>query len=117
MTEHLRTQPECGLAHSRCRPQRAGAGSCRDQGREYGGPVDHAIYTLNILRPEGLDGVVARLREQLTDPDGPIVEIDRWPAALRFRSQMWRPTLVERVNAALDADIGREERERRFRAF
>ncbi|MCW2967377.1 MAG: hypothetical protein JWM71_1149 [Solirubrobacteraceae bacterium] len=79
--------------------------------------MDHAIYTLNIVRPEGLDGIVSRLRESLHDADAPSIEIDQRPAALRFTSKTWRPTLVERVNAALDADIGPEERERRFRPF
>ena len=79
--------------------------------------MDHAIYTLNIVRPEGLEGIVARLRERLDEPGAPAIEIDQRPAALRFTSKTWRPTLVERVNAALDADIGPEERERRFRPF
>lgn len=79
--------------------------------------MDHAIYTLNIVRPEGVEGIVARLRERLAEPGAPVVEIHHWPAALRFTSKAWRPTLVERVNSAIDADIGPEERERRFRAF
>lgn len=88
----------------------------RDAGT-YGVGVDTAIYTLNILRPEGMDGIVARLRDRLSDDAGPNIFIDHRPAALRFTSDTWRPTLVERVNEAIDAELGSEERQRRFKPF
>jgi hypothetical protein len=79
--------------------------------------VDTAIYTLNILRPEGMEALVTRLQDRLLDTSGPNVFIDHRPAALRFTSDTWRPTLVERVNEALDAEIGADERKRRFKPF
>jgi hypothetical protein len=83
----------------------------------YGVGVDTAIYTLNILRPEGMEGIVARLRDRLTNEAGPNIFIDHRPAALRFTSDTWRPTLVERVNEAIDAELGSEERKRCFKPF
>lgn len=79
--------------------------------------VDNAIYTLNIVRPEGVDELVARLRARPDLQEEPTVTIDHRPAALRFTSPTWRPTLIGRVNAAIDAEIGAEERERCFKPF
>ena len=79
--------------------------------------MDQAIYTLNIVRPEGVGDLVQRLRERPDITEAPAIDIDHRPAALRFTSPTWRPTLIERVNAAIDAEIGAEERERWFRPF
>lgn len=104
---------------------RGGGGSPRSPTRRrasrhagtYGVVVDTAIYTLNILRPEGMEDIVARLRDRLADEGGPNIFIDQRPAALRFTADTWRPTLVELVNDAIDAELGVEERQRRFKAF
>jgi hypothetical protein len=77
--------------------------------------VDPASYTLNIVDPEGIDELVLRLRTRL-DGD-PRVEIEQRPAALRFVCKTWRPMLMGRVDAAIDAELGVGERERMFRPF
>ncbi len=77
--------------------------------------MDAAIYTLNIVRSDDVAPLVTRLRERLSE--APEISIDHRPAALRFTCKTWRPTLIDRVNAALDAEVGPEERERRFRPF
>ncbi|MFL5844329.1 MAG: hypothetical protein ACJ762_06515 [Solirubrobacteraceae bacterium] len=43
--------------------------------------------------------------------------IERRPAAVRFTAATWRPILVSRITDALDAELGPQERERRFRAL
>lgn len=83
----------------------------------YGGGVDNAIYTLNILRPDGVSALVPRLHERFALQEGPEIGIDHRPAALRFTSPTWRPTLISRVNDAIDAEVGAEERERCFKPF
>lgn len=83
----------------------------------YGDQVDDAIYTLNILRPDGVAALVPRLRERFEHQEGPKIGIDHRPAALRFTSPTWRPTLISRVNDAIDAEVGAEERERCFKPF
>ena len=88
-----------------------------NRSRPYGGGVDNAIYTLNILRPDGVSALVPRLLDRFEQQEGPEIAIDHRPAALRFTSPTWRPTLIERVNAAIDAEIGAEERKRWFRPF
>jgi hypothetical protein len=81
------------------------------------GAIDTAIYTLNIVLPEGMEAIVARLRSRLETQEGPEIVLEHRPAALRFTADEWRPTLVERVNAALDEELGAGERERRFKPF
>jgi hypothetical protein len=91
-----------------------------DAGRRstsYGERVDHAIYTLNIVRPDGVAELVPRLRERLAAQDAPAIEIDHRPAALRFTCPTWRPTLISRVNDAIDAEVGAEQRETWFKPF
>lgn len=83
----------------------------------YGGLVDQAIYTLNIVRPDGVGELVRRLRARDDINDPPAIEVDHRPAALRFTCPTWRPTLIERVNTAIDDEIGRDQRERWFRPF
>jgi len=77
--------------------------------------VDAAIYTLNIVRSDDVAPLVTRLRARLAE--APEITIDHRPAALRFTCRTWRPTLIDRVNAAIDAEVGPDERERRFRPF
>jgi len=60
---------------------------------------------------------VARLRARLERQEGPPIDLQHRPAALRFTADEWRPTLVERVNGALDEELGPGERERRFKPF
>lgn len=79
--------------------------------------MDLAIYTLNIVRPDGVLALVPRLRERFARQEGPEITIDHRPAALRFTSPTWRPTLISRVNDAIDAELGPEERERAFKPF
>ena len=79
--------------------------------------MDTAIYTLNIVRPEGVQALVPRLRARFEQQEGPEIDIDHRPAALRFTSPTWRPTLISRVNDAIDAEVGAEERERCFKPF
>jgi hypothetical protein len=79
--------------------------------------VDQAIYTLNIVRPDGVAALVPRLEERLRRQEGPEITIDHRPAALRFTCPTWRPTLISRVNDAIDAELGSEERERAFKPF
>lgn len=79
--------------------------------------MDEAIYTLNIVRPDGVAALVPRLRERLATQEGPEIAIDHRPAALRFTCATWRPTLITRVNEAIDAECGAEERERSFKPF
>lgn len=57
------------------------------------------------------------LRERLVGQDGPAIHLEHRPAALRFTADEWRPTLVERVNGALDDELGEGERQRRFKPF
>lgn len=83
----------------------------------YGVVVDHAIYTLNTVRPEGVADLVRRLRARPDMQEAPAIEVDHRPAALRFTCKTWRPTLIERVNAAIDAEIGADQRERWFKPF
>lgn len=83
----------------------------------YGERVDNAIYTLNIVRPEGVSALVPRLQERFAGQEGPEIAIDHRPAALRFTSPTWRPTLISRVNEAIDTEVGAEERERCFKPF
>lgn len=64
-----------------------------------------------------MEALVTRLRARLDSQEGPAIVIEHWPAALRFTADEWRPTLVERVNAALDEELGAGERERRFKPF
>lgn len=79
--------------------------------------MDNAIYTLNILRPDGIAALVPRLQDRFGHQEGPEIGIDHRPAALRFTSPTWRPTLISRVNDAIDAEVGAEERERCFKPF
>ena len=79
--------------------------------------MDDAIYTLNIVRPEGVGDLVARLRERPDLNEAPAVTIDHRPAALRITCRTWRPTLITRVHAAIDDEVGAEERERWFKPF
>ena len=79
--------------------------------------VDQAIYTLNIVRPDGVADLVRRLRERPDIQEAPAIEVDHRPAALRFTCPTWRPTLIERVNAAIDAEVGAEHRQRWFKPF
>lgn len=79
--------------------------------------MDEAIYTLNIVRPDGVAALVPRLRERFQRQEGPEITIDHRPAALRFTCPTWRPTLISRVTEAIDAEVGAEERERSFKPF
>ena len=79
--------------------------------------MDEAIYTLNIVRPDGVAALVPLLRERLRRQEGPEITIDHRPAALRFTCPTWRPTLIGRVTDALDAEVGAQERERCFKPF
>lgn len=79
--------------------------------------MDTAIYTLNIVRPDGVADLVARLRERSDIAEDPAIEVDHRPAALRFTCPTWRPTLIERVNAAIDAEVGAEQRASWFKPF
>jgi hypothetical protein len=64
-----------------------------------------------------MQAIVARLRARLDGQEGPRIELEHRPAALRFTADEWRPTLVERVNGALDDELGPGERARRFKPF
>jgi hypothetical protein len=79
--------------------------------------VDDAIYTLNIVRPEGVGELVVRLRARADLQEAPEVTIDHRPAALRITCRTWRPTLISRVHAAIDDEVGAEQRERWFKPF
>jgi hypothetical protein len=79
--------------------------------------VDEAIYTLNIVRPDGVAALVPRLQARFEHQEGPTITIDHRPAALRFTCPTWRPTLISRVTEAMDAELGAEERERSFKPF
>ncbi|MCW2990711.1 MAG: hypothetical protein JWM73_1305 [Solirubrobacterales bacterium] len=79
--------------------------------------MDNAIYTLNIVRPDAVAALVPRLRARFDVQEGPEISIDHRPAALRFTCPTWRPTLISRVNDAIDAEVGAEERERSFKPF
>lgn len=58
-----------------------------------------------------------RLGARLDRESAPRVTIERRPAAVRFTAATWRPILVSRITDALDAELGPQERERRFRAL
>lgn len=79
--------------------------------------MDKAIYTLNIVRPDGVAELVGRLRDRPDINEAPAIEVDHRPAALRFTCPTWRPTLIERVNAAIDAEVGTDQRESWFKPF